>query len=37
MAVPVLNDYTGNDAMTASEIRQALSGDYDGFKYYFEN
>ena len=37
MAVPVLNDYTGNDVMTASEIRQALSGDYEGFKYYFEN
>lgn len=37
MAVPVLNDFTGNDVMTASEIRQALSGDYQGFKYYFEN
>lgn len=37
MAVPVLNGFTGNDVMTASEIRQALSGDYQGFKYYFEN
>lgn len=37
MAVPVLNDFTGNDVMTAAEIRQALSGDYEGFKYYFEN
>lgn len=37
MAVPVLNDYTGNDILSADQIRKALSGDYEGFKYYFEN
>lgn len=36
MAVLVPNDYTGADALTADEIRKALSGDYEGFKYYFE-
>lgn len=37
MAVSVLNDYTGTDTMTPDQIRLALSGDYEGFKYYFEN
>lgn len=37
MAVQVENEYTGTDTLTADQIRQALSGDYDGFKYYFEN
>lgn len=37
MAVLVQNDYTGADALTPDQIRRALSGDYDGFKYYFEN
>lgn len=30
-------EYTGDEAMTADQIRQALSGDYEGFKYFFEN
>lgn len=33
----VENEYTGTDSLTADQIRQALSGDYEGFKYYFEN
>lgn len=37
MAVLVQNDYTGADALTPDQIRRALSGDYEGFKYYFEN
>lgn len=31
------NEYQGTDSLTADQIRQALSGDYEGFKYYFEN
>lgn len=30
-------EYQGTDSLTADQIRQALSGDYEGFKYYFEN
>lgn len=30
-------EYAGNESLTADQIRQALSGDYEGFKYYFEN
>ena len=30
-------EYTGDDVMNADQIRQALSGDYEGFKYFFEN
>ena len=30
-------EYTGTDILTADQIRRALSGDYEGFKYYFEN
>ena len=37
MAVTVQNDYTGTDTLTPDQIRRALSGDYEGFKYYFEN
>lgn len=37
MAKLVLNEYTGTDTLTADQIRRALSGDYEGFKYYFEN
>lgn len=37
MAVRLTNEYAGEDILTADQIRQALSGDYDGFKYYFEN
>ena len=33
----VENEYTGTDSLPADQIRKALSGDYDGFKYYFEN
>lgn len=37
MAVKVDNAYTGIDTLTPDQIRMALSGDYEGFKYYFEN
>lgn len=37
MAVKVSNAYTGTDTLTPDQIRKALSGDYEGFKYYFEN
>lgn len=37
MAVRVENAYTGTDTLTPDQIRKALSGDYEGFKYYFEN
>lgn len=30
-------EYQGTDSLTADQIRQALSGDYEGFKYFFEN
>lgn len=33
----VENAYTGNESLTPDQIRKALSGNYDGFKYYFEN
>lgn len=37
MAIVVPNEYTGTDTLTPDQIRLALSGDYEGFKYYFEN
>lgn len=37
MAKLVENAYTGTDTLTPDQIRRALSGDYEGFKYYFEN
>lgn len=37
MAVVIENNYTGNETLTPEQVRLALSGDYDGFKYYFEN
>lgn len=37
MAVKVENAYTGTDTLTPDQIRRALSGDYEGFKYFFEN
>ncbi len=37
MAKLVENEYTGTDTLTPDQIRRALSGDYEGFKYYFEN
>jgi len=30
-------EYTGDEVLTSDQIRQALSGDYEGFKYFFEN
>lgn len=30
-------EYTGTETLTADQIRMALSGDYEGFKYFFEN
>ena len=33
----VENGYTGNEILSADQIKRALSGDYEGFKYYFEN
>lgn len=37
MAVEIPNEYTGTDTLTTDQIRKALTGDYEGFKYYFEN
>lgn len=37
MSKIVENTYVGDDSMTPDQIRLALSGDYNGFKYYFEN
>lgn len=37
MAKVLENEYQGSDVLTADQIRRALSGDYDGFKYFFEN
>lgn len=31
------NDYQFDDILTGDQIRMALSGDFDGFKYFFEN
>ena len=31
------NEYMGDEVLSADQIRQALSGDYEGFKYFFEN
>lgn len=33
----VENGYTGTEILSPEQIRLALSGDYEGFKYYFEN
>lgn len=37
MAVRLANDYLGDDYLSPDQIRSALSGNYEGFKYYFEN
>lgn len=37
MAKILENEYQGEDALTSDQIRLALTGDYEGFKYYFEN
>lgn len=41
MSVILTNDYQGNEVLTSEEtaytIKRALSGDYEGFKFFFEN
>lgn len=37
MAKLVPNEYQGYRALTNDDIRKALTGDFDGFKYFFEN
>lgn len=37
MSKIVENEYTCNEPLTSDQIRLALSGDYEGFKYFFEN
>lgn len=31
------NEYQGHETLSANQIRLALTGDFDGFKYFFEN
>ena len=33
----LINDYQANEVLTADDIRRALSGTFDGFKFFFEN
>lgn len=37
MAKLVPNEYQGTRSLTNDDIRRALTGDFDGFKYFFEN
>lgn len=37
MAKIIPNEYQGNEVLTGEQIRKALSGDFNGFKYFFEN
>lgn len=37
MAKQLENEYPFNEQLTPDQIRRALSGDFDGFKYFFEN
>ena len=37
MAKVIPNEYQGEGVLTADQIKRALSGDFDGFKYFFEN
>lgn len=37
MAKLLENEYQGSDLLTPEQIRLALSGDFEGFKYFFEN
>lgn len=37
MAKQLECEYTGTETLTPDQIRLALSGNYEGFKYYFEN
>lgn len=37
MAKQLLNEYPFDETLTPDQIRKALSGDFEGFKYFFEN
>lgn len=37
MAKVIPNEYQGDDILTNDQIRRALSGNFEGFKYFFEN
>ena len=37
MGKPIENNYPEEGHLTPDQIRKALSGDYEGFKYFFEN
>lgn len=37
MSTVLENDYQGNEKLSPDEIRKALSGDYEGFKFFFEH
>ena len=37
MAKILVNEYQGDEVLTNDDIRLALTGDFDGFKYFFEN
>ena len=37
MAKVLLNEYPLSETLTPDQIRKALTGDFDGFKYFFEN
>ena len=37
MGKVLLNDYQLDDTLSPEQIRKALTGDFDGFKYFFEN
>lgn len=37
MAKRLENEYPNSDTLTNDQIRRALTGDFDGFKYFFEN
>lgn len=37
MSTVLENDYQGSEKLSPDEIRKALSGDYEGFKFFFEH
>lgn len=37
MSTVLVNDYQGDERLSPDEIRKALSGDYEGFKFFFEH
>lgn len=37
MSTVLVNDYQGDEKLSPDEIRKALSGDYEGFKFFFEH